>query len=119
PDPLTDSGMSLGAVFLRLITDLWEIKAFDVAADGAIDPVLRPQLARYRERLGSDLPIGVLQTFLRCWVLLYGTVSLEAFGHLRFALDDPAPMFELMLTELAAMTGLEYPLPADWRPAPR
>jgi len=117
PDPLTDSGVSLGAVFLRLITDLWRIKAFDVPADDAIDPALRSQLSRYRERLGSDLPIGVLQTFLRCWVLLYGTVSLEAFGHLKFALDDPAPMFELMLTELASMTGLEYPLPADWRPA--
>jgi len=51
------------------------------------------------------------QTFLRCWVLLYGTVSLEVFGHLQFALDDAAPLFELMLADLAAMVGLSYPLP--------
>ena len=44
-------------------------------------------------------------------MLLYGTVSLEVFGHLQFALDDASPMFELMLTDLAPMIGLEYPLP--------
>jgi hypothetical protein len=30
---------------------------------------------------------------------------------LRFALDDPSPMFELMLADLAPMIGLPYPLP--------
>ena len=60
--------------------------------------------------MGSDLPLGALQTFLRCWVLLYGAVSLEVFGHLQFALDDPSPMFELMLSDLAPLVGLEYPL---------
>jgi AcrR family transcriptional regulator len=113
PDPLADCGLSFGGVFLGLITDLWKIKAFEIPADDAIDPVLRPQLARYRELLGTDLPIGVLQTFLRSWVLLYGTVSLEVFGHLKFALEDSAPMFELMLTDLASMVGLTYPLPAE------
>ena len=44
--------------------------------------------------------------------LLYGAVSMEVFGHLGFALDDPAPMFELTLGDLAALVGLEYPLPA-------
>jgi hypothetical protein len=32
------------------------------------------------------------------------------FGHLRFALADPAAMFELTLTDLATMVGLRYPL---------
>ena len=48
--------------------------------------------------------------FLRCWVLLYGAVAMEVFGHLRFALEDPAPMFEFTLGELAALVGLQYPL---------
>jgi hypothetical protein len=48
--------------------------------------------------------------FLRCWVLLYGAVAMEVFGHLDFALDDPVPMFDLILSDLAAMTGLRYPL---------
>jgi hypothetical protein len=45
-------------------------------------------------------------------MLLYGAVSMEVFGHLGFALDDPAPMFELTLGDLAGLVGLEYPLPA-------
>jgi len=31
---------------------------------------------------------------------------------MRFALDDPAPMFEIILSDLAALVGLRYPLPA-------
>jgi len=40
-------------------------------------------------------------------------VTLEMFGHLHFALDDPAPMFEITLSELAELLGLSYsPAPA-------
>ena len=69
------------------------------------------QLARYIGGLGVDLPIGAVLIFLRCWVRLYGMVSLEVFGHLDFALDDAAPMFEITLAELAGLVGLDYPLP--------
>ena len=111
-DPLIECGMRFGRIFLRLFDDLWRIRPFVIQADDEIDPLLRSQLARYRDVIGTDLPLGVLQTFLRCWALLYGTVSLEVFGHLKFALDDSAQMFELMLGDLAAMIGLEYPLPS-------
>ena len=49
--------------------------------------------------------------FLRCWVVLYGAVAMEVFGHLGFAIDDPTPMFEFTLADLARLVGLEYPLP--------
>ena len=49
--------------------------------------------------------------FLRCWVRLYGMVSLEVFEHLHFALDDAAPLFEYTLAELADLVGLDYPPP--------
>lgn len=81
----------------------------ELAADEDIAPGFRAQLAKYRDAIGADLPLGVLQAFLRCWVSLYGTVTLEVFGHMRFALDDSSQMFELMLTDLAAMIGLRYP----------
>ena len=110
-DPLADCGLRFGGIFLRLVTELWHLQPFDVPAPEEISPGLRPQLASYGEQLGTDLPIGVLQTFLRCWVQLYGTVSLEVFGHLRFALEDSSGMFELMLADLAAALGLQYPPP--------
>jgi AcrR family transcriptional regulator len=109
-DPLTDCGYRFGAVFQRLLTALWHVQPFAAPSDDEIDPGLRQQLADYRDLVGADLPLGALQTFLRCWALLYGTVSLEVFGHLRFALKDSAPMFELVLKDLASMVCLQYPL---------
>ena len=44
--------------------------------------------------------------FLRCRVRLYGMVSLEVFGHLGFALDDPSAMFDYTLAELQELLGL-------------
>jgi AcrR family transcriptional regulator len=114
-DPTVDCGYKFGQVFLDLFGELYRRRPFPIPADADIDPALRQQLVRYRELVGSELPLGALQTFLRCWVLLYGAVSLEVFGHLRFALDDPSPMFELMLADLAPMIGLPYPLPQRTR----
>ena len=45
----------------------------------------------------SPLPLGVMHVFLSCWIRLYGTVCMEAFGHLRFAVDDAEPLFEAEL----------------------
>jgi AcrR family transcriptional regulator len=98
--------------FLALFFELWSRHPFPVPADAEIDPGLLGQLIRYRDGLGADLPAGAVLIFLRCWVRLYGMVSLEVFGHLHFALDDPAAMFEYTLAELAALLGLTYPASA-------
>jgi hypothetical protein len=95
--------------FYALFQELWQRSPFPVPPPEEIDPGLREQLTRYREGIGADVPIGALLTFLRCWVRLYGIVSMEVFGHLAFALDDPEPMFELMLAEIASLVGLDYP----------
>jgi AcrR family transcriptional regulator len=94
--------------FLALFYELWSKHPFPVPADDEIDPGLLAQLIRYRDGLGADLPAGAVLIFLRCWVRLYGMVSLEVFGHLHFALDDPAALFDYTLAELAALLGLEY-----------
>jgi len=104
-----ECGFQFGQVFLDLFGELFRRRPFPIPADDEIDPALRSQLERYRELIGSDLPLGALQTFLRCWVLLYGSVGLEISGALRFALDDAAPMFELVLADLARMVGLALP----------
>jgi AcrR family transcriptional regulator len=96
--------------FLALFYELWRKHPFPVPADEEIEAGLGAQLTRYRDALGVDLPVGAVLTFLRCWVRLYGMVSLEVFGHLHFALEDPAALFEYTLAELAAMVGLEYPV---------
>ena len=108
----SDSGGEFGNTFFVLMLELWRRRPFPVPADDEIDPGLLKQLERYRDGLGdlaAGLPFGLLLVFLRCWVRLYGIVSLEVFGHLGFALDDARPMFELMLSEMAPMVGLRYP----------
>jgi AcrR family transcriptional regulator len=106
------AGSDFGNTFFLLMLELWRKRRFDVAPDDQIEPGLRVQLERYRQglaELAEGLPLGLLLTFLRCWVRLYGIVSLEVFGHLSFALDDGRPMFELMLSEMAPQVGLDYP----------
>jgi AcrR family transcriptional regulator len=96
--------------FLTLFFELWSKHPFPVPADDEIDPGLLAQLVRYRDALGADLPAGAVLIFLRCWVRLYGMVSLEVFGHLSFALDDASALFDYTLSELAGLVGLEYPV---------
>jgi AcrR family transcriptional regulator len=96
-------------VFFALFYELWNKQPFPIPHDDEIDRGLRVQLARYQDALGVDLPLGARLTFLRFWVGLYGAVSLEVFGHLRFALEDAEPMFEITLAELARLVNLEYP----------
>jgi len=108
----SEGGGQFGNTFFLLMLELWRKQPFDVPGDDQIDPGLLEQLNHYREGLGelaAGLPLGLLLVFLQCWVRLYGIVSLEVFGHLSFALDDGRPMFELMLSEMAPMVGLEYP----------
>jgi AcrR family transcriptional regulator len=111
-DKTDECAMEFAGSFIGLFLELWQRHPFPVPAGEQIDPGLAAQLARYTGGLGVDLPIGAALIFLRCWVRLYGMVSLEVFGHLHFALDDAAPMFEITLAELAALVGLDYPPPS-------
>ena len=109
PDVVAECAGKFSLEFLTLFFELWTKNPFPVPADAVIDPDLLAQLTRYRDALGADLPAGAVLVFLRCWVRLYGMVSLEVFGHLHFALDDASAMFDYTLAELAELVGLSYP----------
>ncbi len=111
-DIADECALAFAGTFFTLFLELWTRVPFPVPGAADIDPGLRDQLGRYRDLLGSDIPVGAVLTFLRCWTVLYGAVAMEVFGHMRFALSDPAPMFEITLGDLAALIGLRYPLPA-------
>lgn len=109
-DIAAQCAMEFAGTFFALFLELWNTIPFPVPAPSEIDPVLRPQLSRFGAKFGTHAPEGAILVFLRCWMLLYGAVAMEVFGHLGFALDDPGPMFELTLGDLARMVGLEYPV---------
>jgi AcrR family transcriptional regulator len=107
--------LEFAGTFYTLFLDLWNHVRFPVPPDEEIEPDLRAQLDRFAEKLGlsADLPTGAHLIFLRCWILLYGAVSMEVFGHLGFALTDASPMFELTLRDLSRLVGLENPAAED------
>lgn len=107
-DIAEECALRFAGVYFGLFTKLWLWHPFPVPAPSWIDAGLREQLDRYAAAIGTDLPPGALLTFLRCWMLLYGAVAMELFGHLSFALDDPSPLFELTLRDMAALVGLDY-----------
>src|SRR5262249_318276 len=108
---IDDCAAKFSGSFFALFLEVWRRHPFPVPAADGIDPSPRAPLARDRAGRVSALPLGAILTFLRCWVRLYGMVSLEVFGHMHFALDDAAPMFEITLAELAALVDLDYPPP--------
>lgn len=54
---------------------------------------------------------GAVVVFMHCWVLLYGAVSIEIYGHTAFTFCASEAMFEFVLGDLARVVGLEYPPP--------
>ena len=98
-------------VFFALFLELWRKQPFPSRRTTRSTPACVSSW-RATGGLGTDLPVGARLIFLRCWVRLYGMVSMEVFGHLGFALEDAAPMFEITLAELARLVNLEYPAPA-------
>ena len=103
-----------GGVFAELIARIYLEQGFPVPDEDELEPALRVQLTEWCAKLPVALPLGVMHVFLSCWIRLYGMVCMEVFGHLRFALDDAAPMFESELRALGGILGVgdEYRPPA-------
>lgn len=108
---IDEAGDRFGQVFGSLITELYLQKPFPIPADDEIEPALARELAAWCDGFPVPLPIGVSQVFLSCWIRLYGTVSMEVFGQLKFALSDASPMFEAELRNLTTLLGIEEAAP--------
>jgi len=106
PTPVQQAAARFGALFAELIARIWAERPFPVPADDEIEPALREQLVAWCAEFPIELPLGVVRIFLTCWIRLYGLVCMEVFGHLKFALDDAAPLFEDELYRLAELLGV-------------
>jgi AcrR family transcriptional regulator len=102
-DPVHVAGWRFAAVFAQSFAEIYQRYEFDVPADEDIPLTLRRQLLAWRKRVGVPVPAGALQLFLTGWIRIYGSVCMEVFGHLEFALSDGHAMFEHELEVLAEM----------------
>jgi AcrR family transcriptional regulator len=99
------AGHRFGQVFGALVARIYLERGFPIPRDDDMEPALQEQLKDWCDTLPVPLPLGVMHVFLSCWIRLYGMVCMEVFGHLRFALADPEPMFEAELRGLAGLLG--------------
>lgn len=97
--PACQQSRRFGQAFGGLFVEIWSTQPIPV--DPPLEPALRAELERAADHLGVPLPPEALAVFLECWMRLYGAVTMEVFGHLAFAVEDPEPLFERELTKLA------------------
>ena len=88
---------------------MWRADPFPVPADDEVPDALSASLTPYWTWLTTerapDMPMGALMRFLEGWVRIFGCVTMDAFGHLSWAMPDAEPMFERVLASLAEMVG--------------
>jgi AcrR family transcriptional regulator len=109
--PSQQAGRRFGTFFLDLFIDLWVQRPFPVNPDDQLDTLLAEEIRRWVPPQ-SPLPIGAIILYLRCWMRLYGAVTMEVFGHLNFAVADAEALFELELRGVCDLLALQ----ADYRP---
>jgi AcrR family transcriptional regulator len=107
-----------GRIFLNMAGKLLATHKLLVPDEEKIPEDLRGDLVAFRGTLlaqikeeGIELPeqalnLSVVYVMLQFWVRLYGQVALEVFGRFPFAVSNPEPLFETMLSELLEGIGL-------------
>jgi AcrR family transcriptional regulator len=106
--PKFEAGIRFAGVFAGLMAEVYRRNPFPIEADSALPDGLRSDLASWCARaFPVPVPLGLLQVFLSAWIRLYGLVSMEVFGHLRFAVADAEAVFEHELVLLAPLLGFD------------
>ncbi len=104
-----------GLLFTELLGKLWMKYQFPIpkledlepaVAQALLDPAIPADPDAFPEEAR-----GLLWVFMRSWASLYGTVTLEVFGHLDPNIIESGAMFRAMLEEQAQRLGITDELP--------
>jgi len=103
-----DSGVHLFAAFFsEIFGRLWVKYQFAIPSDDDLDPelleILRSELKPddVTQGLGSPTP-GMVWMFERAWARLYGTVTLEVFGHVHPGMISTGALFTATMLDIGA-----------------
>ena len=92
-------GWTFGALFAELINS--------GRAQGWSDERV-PVVGEESELIAAmAVPPGAAAQFVQYWTRIYGTVSMEVFGHLDWAAADAEPVFEAMLLGVCRDMGID------------
>lgn len=108
-----DSGVHLFAAFFsEIFGRLWVKYQFAIPADEDLDPalleILRSEIKpdEVTEGLGSPTP-GMVWMFERAWARLYGTVTLEVFGHVHPGMITTGALFTATMLDIGRDLGID------------
>lgn len=100
---------SSGMVFSGLLVELWNAYRFPVPSlselDAGLAEILEVPDAPVDPAMQGDLA-GLVWTLTQGWSRLYGTVTLEVFGHVDARLVEEGHLFRSMITDQAEPLGL-------------
>jgi AcrR family transcriptional regulator len=110
-----DGGFEFAAVFSDIFLRVYHRYEFALPGDDELPPSLAAGLEHARDEglLPCEFPgepIGLVWVFMRCWARLYGTVTLEVFGHLDDMLIESGALFAAMMDD----NGRDLALGDDW-----
>jgi AcrR family transcriptional regulator len=101
-----------GGFFSEIFGRLWLKYRFRIPDDSELDPelldVLKGQIKppEVTDGFGTLTP-GMIWMFERSWARLYGTVTLEVFGHVHPALISTGALFASTMLDLGRELGIE------------
>ncbi len=100
-----------GLYFHELLVEVWHETHFDHPDLADLDPVvaeaLQEPLFPVDMKVIPEGHVGLLWVFMRAWATLYGTVTLEVFGHMDPRVIDSGTLFASMLGEWLPRLGAD------------
>jgi AcrR family transcriptional regulator len=104
-----EASSRFGSLFAAAFLQMWAVAPFEVPDGDALVPGIEAGLLQYwtwlTDTLAPGIPLGAVVRFLEGWVRIYGSVAMETFGHLNWAMPDGEPMFEQIMLSLAESIG--------------
>lgn len=105
-EELAAATLRFGWVFGELFVALAASGEARLWSDETVDPAYLASESDLLAALGDQVGPGGRWQFVTYWSRIFGTVSIEVFGHLSWATANPEAVFERMLAGIAADMGL-------------
>jgi AcrR family transcriptional regulator len=104
-------GTQFAGFFAEIFMRLWQKYEFHVPSDDELHPAVLAALTTDTEPADlldgtGNLTAGMVWTFERSWARLYGTVTLEVFGHMHPALIESGALFGATILDIGRDLGL-------------
>ncbi len=102
------AGARFGDYFAELFVQVWRRYDFELPLDAAQEMAVMMAGQPTKEDLqwADDVPPSLLWMFVRVWSRLYGTVTMEVFGHVDPWVAESGRLFVDMMTDCSGLLGV-------------